>query len=574
MVAEAVLGDRTGDDEPAGIGPLGGLGAGIVRGARAPSSNSPDGELTATWIEYEIRTPGGRPRTIRRAVFDLIGPAARGSAAPAAPELSDRSRLTRSLALMIRTEILPITTAVAPEYVTHLTAQAILANRQALRSIAAADASNPPEVDSLLAYAAPQVSVLYSLAAARFTLSPVGDRVFVNRLGLLTRHRHPALAGSGFGIRGAVDIAAGDVGVSLAEPDGFEVRLRQGVLDTNAEALWWQGSTVLNAGEAYKIARDWTTLIPARQEDAGALQLPADARIRIAQDLSAGFVVIAPTAPVASGPEHFVGWWRVDPATGTTRGVAGNGWGQCQPDYAVLISSAVLQGLKAAIFEYVLCQGLSQAINAIKVEAAELQAQGVQLGWVNSLGAPKSAREVAMESHQTCLIGAITAGLFSTLPLLLKVRQLRKMQLLQARRAKYAGFPLPKAPPLLGPKPSFVREAERAFEEAQRRTLAASNQWSKYGKAASADQQLTNQARKEYYDLLQKEIEAFEKMQAARRQAGRLGPASPPSPGIPGSKPGCPPACGGNDNITLPDLDREFATELLQIGFGGAARGL
>ena len=33
--------------------------------------------LTAEWIEYEIRVPGEQPQTIRRMVFDLIGPVAR-----------------------------------------------------------------------------------------------------------------------------------------------------------------------------------------------------------------------------------------------------------------------------------------------------------------------------------------------------------------------------------------------------------------------------------------------------------------------------------------------------------------
>lgn len=565
-VAQAVLRDASGGQEPAGGGPLGGLGAGIVAGARTVAGDSPDGELTATWIEYEIRTPAEPPRTIRRAVFDLIGPAARDAGTPPVAQLTDRERLTRSLALMIRTEILPITAAMAPEYVTHLTAQAILANRQVLRSIAVSDSLSPPDADSLLAQTGPQVSVLYSLAAARFALSPVSDRIYVDRVGLLTRHRHPARAGTGFGIRGAVDVAAGDVGVALTEPNAFEVRLRQGVLDTNAEALWWQGAMALNAGEAYRTAHDWITLTPGHPEGARVLQLHADARSRIAQDLAAGFVVIAPPVPVASGREHFVGWWRIHPGTGTARGVAGNGWGQCQPEYLSLLDAAVLRFGGTTLFEWGLCHGLAQGINAIRAEAA---ARGFQIG-VELLGKPKGVREVARGVNAECLIGAITSGLVSTLPILLKLRQLRKMQLLNARRIR---FPLPKAPPPLGPKPPFVREAERVFVDAQRRRVAASDQWYKLSKAATADQQLVNQARKQYYDLMRKEVEAFENMQAARRQAGRL-PPRPPSPDLPGPKPGCPPACGGNDNITQPDLQREFATELLQIGFGGVGRGL
>jgi hypothetical protein len=530
--------------------------------------------MTAAWIEYEIREPGEPRRIIRRAVFDLIGAASRSAGAPAQLALDDAKRLTRSLALMIRTEILPITSRMAPEYVTHLTAEAVVANGKLLRSIAQADRSHVPETDSLLAQAAAPVSTLYALAAARFEWSPVGNRVYVDRLGLLTSHRHPAVTGDGFGIRGAIDVAAGEVGVSLAEPDAFEVRLRQGVLETNAEALWWQGATVLNAGEAYKTARDWATLTEARRSEVSELHLPADARTRITRDLDSGFVVIAPKAPVPSGSERFIGWWRIDPATGTARGVAGNGWGQCQ-EYATLIGSALIRGAAGFAFEYGLCQGIAQGINAVRREAADLQARGVWFGWVGSIES-KDASTVFREAHEGCLISAMMSGVLATLPIILKFRQLRKMQALEARAAANRAPPQFQRPRAIkrGPKvaepppprsPKFVQEKEAAHRQAQRATRDAMQDYFKAregGQNAARDQKLYDRIRAK----ARADMEAFKDLLEARREAEEL--ARSPG-GVGGSLP-MPP---GNNNVTITDLNREFATELIEVGFGGVLGG-
>ncbi len=542
-VAQGVLREDGGIEEPSGGGPFGGLGAGIAGalGSKPGQTGSARRrEMTAAWVEYEFRTPGEEARIVRRAVFDLIGPALRSVGAPVQLALDDTKRLTRSLALMIRVEMLPVTCVMADEYVTHLTARAVLENGRLLRSVAAADAAAVPDPDSLLAQAGPVVSTLYSLAAARLAWSPVGDRVYVDRLGLLTQHRHPAAMANGFGVRGAVDVIAGEVGVSLAYQDAFGVRLRQGVLDTNAEALWWQGATVLNAGEASKSAGDWVTLTPARRENLDALRLPADARARIVQDLANGAVVIAPVLPVASGSERFVGWWRVDPSTGVARGIAGNGWGQCQPEYLSLLDAAVLRFGGSALFEFGLCQGLAQGINEIRRHAADLEARGVW--FASSLGPSESASAVFRENFKGCLIGAMTAGVLATLPILLKVVQLRKARAIKAFRP-----PLPRIPPPpRGPPPKYVQDAKWAFDDAERSRHAASEAWSRYAKNPTKHPEVLRELEQAYRASEREAVNAFNKLQAARRQAGRLPPP--------------------------PDLNREFAGDLIQVGFGGMLR--
>jgi hypothetical protein len=560
-------------EEPRGGGPLGGLGAGIAGAIKRPVAASASGRstMTAAWLEYEIRAPGAPSRTIRRAIFDLLGPAARSGKAPVTLALSDSQRLARSLALMLRTEILPVTSAMAPEYVSHLTAQAITANGSLLRAVAAAESPRLPDPDSLLAQAAPDVSTLYSLASARFAWSPVSDRIYVDRLGLLTRHRHPAVARGGFEVRGAVDVAAGDVGVSLAEPDAFRVRLQQGVLDTNAEGLWWNGATVLNAGEAYKASTNWMTLTPARMTDVGKLQLTADIHTRIAQDLAVGFVVIAPRAPVATGPEHFTGWWRIDPVTGTARGIGGAGWGQCQTDYAVLVLETAARGLWSGLFEYGLCQGLAQAYNEVMRQAADLQARGIWFNWVGSVQFA-SAGAVWQENHKACMISAIAyGGLIATLPIILKLRQAQKLKAAQRAAAERPPRfqrprsgrppPRPEPPPRV---PRFVAEKEAAYRQAQLDVRNATQNYLK-ARAQGAPPALQNQHLEYIRTQTRANAEAFNDLLQARREAEELARN-------PGGVGGSSPMPRGNNNPTMSQLDVEFATELMEVGFGGLVR--
>ena len=402
-----------------GGGAMGGLGAGILGAARDMRGESVEAtdQLSAVWIEYEVRAPGAEPHTVRRAVFDLFGPAARATHATGTLVMDEQKRLTRGLALMLRSEMLPVTSAIAPEYLAHLTGRNLIANRTALRSIAAGVSSlSSVEPDSILGDGVPPLSPLWSLALARLEWSRYGDVQYVDRIGLLTRHRHPGPMGDAITLRGSVDVVTGDFGVSLAAPDAFVVRHTQGVFDTNAEALWWTGEGLNNTGEAFAASREWVTLA-SPDADLGRLHLPPDARSRIAQDLASGLIVVAPTQPVPRGPDHFIGWWRIDPTTGATEGIAGNGWGQCGAEYASL-EGIVVRAMWRGLWEYVLCQGINQAINDFRRTGAELQAKGIWFWWVGPIESA-SPEDVFWKSNKGCLIGAIQAGFVSTLPFLI-----------------------------------------------------------------------------------------------------------------------------------------------------------
>jgi hypothetical protein len=60
-------------------------------------------------------------------------------------------------------------------------------------------------------------------------------------------------------------------------------------------------------------------------------------------------------------------------------------------------------------------------------------------------------------------------------------------------------------------------------------------------------------------------MEAFQELLEARREAEAMARN-------PGSVGGTAPRPPGNSDVTITDLNREFATELIQVGFGGLVR--
>jgi flagellar biosynthesis GTPase FlhF len=413
-VAATGLLQANGDDpDAAHAGGIGGLGSAIAGAFGTNDTEAADAALTAVWIEYEIRTPGAPPETIRRAVFDLIGPAAR-AASPVPPlAMDEASLLVRRAAMTMRTEMLPIVCRVAPEFVAHLMAQTLLGNRELLRT-AAGNAESAAVADRLAESAAPTVSGLYALALARTAWSRRPGVLFDDRISLFTKHLFRGVSDGRPVVFDATDIVASRSGVDLDERDGFAARLEQGVLDTNAEALVHFAQTVTgNAGTAYKTSRSWTPVGGADTLD--ALALPADTKERIRQDLAAGYVVVAPDAAIPDGTETFAGWWRIDPVTGDTLGFGPHGWGVvmgergAQQTWSQAAMAMMIKMGKqfASVFavSYLWC---AAAITEPAVEKAE---KGFRLGAI---------RASLVASPEECLGDSVAYGIFAavTVPLL------------------------------------------------------------------------------------------------------------------------------------------------------------
>lgn len=93
--------------------------------------------MTAEWIEYVIERPGAPARTIRREVFDLVGPARRASGDLSGFTMSEATRLARATAMLGESWIDVSSARIAPEFVLYLAGQNVLANKPLLDGMAA-----------------------------------------------------------------------------------------------------------------------------------------------------------------------------------------------------------------------------------------------------------------------------------------------------------------------------------------------------------------------------------------------------------------------------------------------------
>jgi hypothetical protein len=318
---------------PAG-GLLGGLG-GEEESAPAPQTEEAkvgEGQLTAAWIEYELQAPSSEPRTVRHGIFDLLGPAARGSGASNEPHIGREQALRRGLALLNTTEMLSLVCDISPAFVVHSVYRQLYADRdQWLEALRENDTARRHDLRDKVPEPRGALGPLYAYAFASRMLSPIPGSVFQDSIGLVNfgAEGRPSENG-GLDFRGVMDIVASHAGVL---PGGvqapFTARLQQGVADTAAEHLVVgspHGSGNTTTVFALASARGLgTVVVRDRSEPAWRnIEAPPDVQARVEKDLADGYVVVLPAKPV----EQRLGWWRVDPHSGSTVGVMDEGFHQ------------------------------------------------------------------------------------------------------------------------------------------------------------------------------------------------------------------------------------------------------
>ena len=188
-------------------------------GDPAPAAATATGQLTAEWLEYELRTPGQPTQVLRRQIFDLLGPAARaaGSNIPD-PKINDAQRLARSFSLLGRVEILPLTCQLSPDYVSHLMTVNGLGMRDALTKLnTATDAATIQTAGTAMDNAPAMPGRLYGVALTRVTMNPHAGEVSLNRLNVLSEHTFIRDGGAkGLVMCDGIDIVANGM---VARPD-------------------------------------------------------------------------------------------------------------------------------------------------------------------------------------------------------------------------------------------------------------------------------------------------------------------------------------------------------------------
>ncbi len=331
-----ILAEPLADTPPSAAGGLlGGFDGGLGGGDEDPGSAS------AEWLELEIHTPGRPDRTVRRPVFDLLGPARRAANASFDGSPED-VRLARAEALAAPIDIFVQSCDLTDEYVTCLESASLLAQQDALHDLArqrdpAATARLAREIYQRLDVWSP----LLDVAQARSALDG-STGIVVDRANVLTYRVTQRLDSTNAVQTELIDIATNGVGVSSGTADAaFGRRVTQGVADTIAEvlALGLDPRSAANTASLFAMnaqTSGWTVVKPTDSDAVRALEWPDDAAARLTNDVNEGFAAIALTRPVDLGGRPRLGWWRVDPASGETIGVMDTGFHQAMPENSAI----------------------------------------------------------------------------------------------------------------------------------------------------------------------------------------------------------------------------------------------
>lgn len=330
---------KSGKDDPikgaGGAGVMGGLDSALGGGDEG------EGQVTAEWVDYEIRVPGRQPERVRRPVFDLLGPARRAAELKDFDATTEERRLERAGLLLGQTTILLQPCDFTPEFVTFQRAATLLANRAALLEFAAErDRTRARQLALKLLEKSPHLGPLPYLALWRSALKPAPGDVFIDRPNILThRAALPMSQGHELEVREWIDIASNGVAIRRGTlRDWLEIRVEQGIVDTLAEAMAIGSDPGFSHNTASVFALASAQSHSARlikgRSDLQGLEWSAEALSRLSDDLSPGFVALAPTRMIALDGRQRAGWWLVHAPSGDTIGVMDTGYRQDMPERA------------------------------------------------------------------------------------------------------------------------------------------------------------------------------------------------------------------------------------------------
>jgi hypothetical protein len=314
------------------IADTGGGGFMVGFGEALGGGETPQSSMTAEWLDLEFHVPGSAPRTIRRPVFDVLGPQKRAARISGFDAATNDLMVKRYQALIGVYSILIQPCAFTEDYVSHLAMNTFLETRGDVQRLAVEkDASARRRIAASIEARMEVWNPLSRLAHMRFQLSREPGDWFIDRPNVL-------ILGNGLPIVNAdkaalvefIDIASNSVGV---RPDptlsAFQIRVRQGVIDTVAEQVALAGT--LDQGEntattfAFGDADAWQLISPRDLPAARKLEWPDDVVARLAEDLDAGYAAYVPGKAFDNGGGPRWGWWRVDPSSGETVGVMDTG---------------------------------------------------------------------------------------------------------------------------------------------------------------------------------------------------------------------------------------------------------
>ncbi|HSZ55261.1 MAG TPA: hypothetical protein VK797_06345 [Tepidisphaeraceae bacterium] len=321
----------------------------------------PSGMLTAEWVEFVFESPGRPIRTVRRQMFDLIPPGARKSQAQVAePVLSDRQRLDRAAAALGAIDVLPLGNQLSSEFVEEISLANLKENHQAILDVLRNGGTDQKKAMDSIAKLSAAPAPLYNWALARSAWSRHRDVIGIDQTNLVCLRRQLRMDPQEHALaRVVLDVIANHIALRPGvQAEAFAVRIEQGIVDTNVEAVVLPvPSGAMNLPQICKRADaqrvKWITMKPGDRSKFSALNIPEEDRSRIGQELAGGYTVVAPERPLEVAGAAGFGWWQVDGQSGETLGMTEFG-GATMTEYALMLVFGVTIGL----WTYIGCGGI------------------------------------------------------------------------------------------------------------------------------------------------------------------------------------------------------------------------
>jgi hypothetical protein len=323
-------------------GLFGGVTGGLTGGSRKEESEK-EGFLTAGWLEYDLYSPGQEDRTIRREIFDLLGPAQRASDERAKPDFSESQRLDRGYSLFGIIEILPVVCQVSSEFVNQVASSACLDQLRFLQDeLQSENHENWKDFDIRISMAFEAIqSPLYKWALLRPRWNRHANHVYLDSVNIVNlRTRIAEDAERELLLRRTFDVVNNSISVNPGvKISPASVRINQGVADTLAEAMAVPGpGPHMNVSNLVDLAKnqgiDWQLVKNFEDKRWEKWRLSEDIRQRIEDSLADGWSVVVPERPLVLEGKARLGWWRVDLRNGETLGVMDTGFHQATTEYS------------------------------------------------------------------------------------------------------------------------------------------------------------------------------------------------------------------------------------------------
>ncbi|MFZ0544423.1 MAG: hypothetical protein WAM60_03235, partial [Candidatus Promineifilaceae bacterium] len=376
---------QVGEKTEAAASALAGLGAKPAPGQKQADIRS----LTGAWLIYTLIVPGEAEKTIRRTFFDPIGTDGRrgGQMVGSAGEL-DPVQATLALAQSVTFMVSPCDYPDA--YILDRSLEQFLQARLLWQSLLELQYGKSAAEPSQEAWNSAQ-------RTPEFTLFPIIQAFLRNRPNLVSYIANPSIIGSWSGISSegdklsqhfAADIVFQGRRTLQTSPDGpipaVDEAMLSGIWATENErfvvlASGLNGVTPVGAIDTLHSAKQsgvrMVAISPKNPAAANALDVPPTMKLSINAALAQGYAVVAPER-VAAGV--FPGWWRVDPATGSTLGMGPQGRGGDVAEYVLkAINMAMWVSAAFAKTGYEICVHNGCGRGACMKEALKGWVQGI-----------------------------------------------------------------------------------------------------------------------------------------------------------------------------------------------------